>query len=213
MNSVTFNNEHLSEFTPDTWDIDVNLYELNVRFLAGGASQSFTAFVLLEYYIAACQPQYVVELGSQKGSLSVSIANHACASEQFLFHTFEIDKATHWGNRICGGVGHWFEKLETISPHCKSFELDAFGDEAQTIVRNNMANYRTLIICDGGDKVREVREYGQFLKKGDMIMAHDFGTEIFDEDVPQDALNITYHEPWNTRFVQYKTQFKTFIKL
>ena len=213
MRSVTFNSEHHSEFTPDTFDRDVNFHELNIRFLAGGASQSFAAFVLLEYYIAACQPEYVVEIGSQKGSLSLCIANHACASEQFVFHTFEIDKQTHWNNRFCGGVGHWFEKLETISPYCKSFELDVFGDKAQTIVRNNIANNKTLIICDGGDKVREVCEYGHFLKPGDMIMAHDFGTEIFDKDIDMEILNIEYHEPWNTRFIEYETKFKTFIKL
>ena len=43
-------------------------------------------------------PQYVVEIGSQKGGLSVYIGTMACVSEKFLFHTFDISKKD-WYNR------------------------------------------------------------------------------------------------------------------
>jgi hypothetical protein len=210
---MNFHSTHASSIPPEEYNRDVDPCHINIRFLGGGASQNLLAYLILERYIATERPQYVVEIGSQKGSFSLYLANHASASEQFLFHTFELDKAGAWYKREDEGVGHWFEKLETISPYCRSFELDALSEEAQTVVRNNMEKYKTLIICDGGDKKREVLEYGHFLKRDDMIMAHDFGIEIFDRDIPTDILNLTYHEPWNTRFIENKTLFKTFIKL
>lgn len=41
----------------------------------------------------------------------------------------------------------------------------------------------TFIYCDNGDKPREFRTYAKLLRKGDIIAAHDTGTEIFLEDV------------------------------
>jgi hypothetical protein len=35
-------------------------------------------------------------------------------------------------------------------------------------------NGRTLLLCDNGDKVKEFNIYSKFLKKGDIIMSHDF---------------------------------------
>jgi hypothetical protein len=40
----------------------------------------------------------------------------------------------------------------------------------------------TIILCDGGDKIREFKLLSHFLKKGDIIMAHDYAPnqEYFD---------------------------------
>ena len=40
---------------------------------------------------------------------------------------FEINKDRDWNNRIVEGVGHWFEKMETLSPYCKSYEGNIFS--------------------------------------------------------------------------------------
>ena len=198
------------------FNINVGLKELrqiNTRIMGGGSSQGFAAFKLLEHFIVYDKIEYVVEIGSQKGGMSVFLANMAGASEQFLFHTFEINKNQDWYNREVEGVGHWFEKLETISPYIKSFEGNIFSQGMYNHIKEISSNYKALIICDGGDKIKELEMYSSVLKPGDTIMAHDFPdergyAEIRDEDVNYNVLK-TY-EPWNTRFVENGTLFKVF---
>lgn len=209
----TFNDLHGSAINRNSFNVDITtqtLQEINTRILGGGASQSFAALKLLEYYIAYEKPQYVVEIGSQKGGLSVYLGTIACATEQFIFHTFEIDKSRDWYNRENEGVGHWFEKMESISPFCKSFERNIFTQDTYSFINDFVSKYKTLIICDGGNKPREVALYSTLLKSGDMIMAHDYGNEITDSDINFNVLS--EHEPFCTRFVENKTLFKTFIK-
>jgi len=198
------------------FNIDVGLKELrqiNTRIMGGGSSQGYAAFKLLEHYIAYENPHYVVEIGSQKGGLSVFLGTMACASEQFLFHTFEINKNRDWYNREVEGVGHWFEKMETISSHCKSFEGNIFSEEIFELIKNISSQCKTLIICDGGDKIKELEMYSKILKPGDAIMAHDFPDENGRGEITDNDVDYTFLkklEPWNKRFEENGTLFKMF---
>jgi len=42
---------------------------------------------------------------------------------------------------------------------------------------------RKLLFCDNGDKKREINLFGPLLKPGDVLAAHDFGTEWKLKDV------------------------------
>lgn len=210
---IQFNNLHSSKIPLESFNVPIDynsLTKVNTRILGGGASQNHIVFKLLENYILYERIQYVVELGSQKGGLSVYLGTLACATEQFIFNTFEINK-TDWYDRQAEGVGHWFEKMQSISPFCKSYELDVFSDNCINIIKDISKNYKTLIICDGGNKPKEVDVYTSILKKGDIIMAHDFGSEIFDHQI--DKSKLIEHDPWCQRFVESKTLFKTFVKI
>ena len=33
---------------------------------------------------------------------------------------------------------------------------------------------KTIVLCDGGDKPREFKTFSKYLKKGDLILGHDF---------------------------------------
>ena len=209
---MNFNYAHGIGIPKEHFNQNINcesMRSINTRILGGGASQNFSAFKLLEHYIAHEAPQYVVEIGSQKGGLSVYLGTIACTTEQFLFHTFDISKKD-WYCREGEGVGHWFEKMESICPFCKSFESDIFSEFSLNIILENIKKYKTLIICDGGDKPKEISAYSTLLKSGDMIMAHDFGHEIFDHHIDYSILQP--HEPFNTRFVDNNTLFKTFVR-
>ena len=207
---LKFNKLHGSSFLENHFNVGADCKELmtvNTRILAGGASQSFSAFKLLENLIVTEKIEYVVEIGSQKGGLSVYLGTTACVSEQFLFHTFEVDK-TAWYKREDEGAGHWFEKMETICPYCKSFEMNIFSEHAFNIIQENIRKYKTLIICDGGNKPLELQKFGEILKLNDLIMAHDFYIEIADYHIDENILE--EYEPWSTRFMQAGTTFKTF---
>jgi hypothetical protein len=209
---MIFNNKHGISIPKNNFNTSIDcdsMRYVNTRILGGGASQNFAAFKLLENYIAYEKPEYVVEIGSQKGGLSVYLGTIACVTEQFIFHTFDISKSD-WNNRENEGVGHWFEKMESICPFCKSFESDIFSEFSYNLISENIKKYKTLIICDGGNKPKEIQIFSTLLKSGDMIMAHDFGHEIFDHHVDYNILQP--HEPFNQRFIDNKTLFKTFIK-
>lgn len=44
---------------------------------------------------------------------------------------------------------------------------------------------KTMVLCDGGDKPREVKTFAPYLKPGDHILAHDYAAdaEIFERDM------------------------------
>jgi cephalosporin hydroxylase len=210
---MNFNRDHGTAIPKNDFNQNIDcesIKNVNTRILGGGASQNFVAFKLLENYIAYEKPEYVVEIGSQKGGLSVYLGTIACVAEQFLFHTFDITKSD-WNNRAHEGAGHWFEKMESICPFCKSFESDIFSKYSYNLIFENIKKYKTLIICDGGNKAKEVYMYSSLLKSGDMIMAHDFGHEIFDQNINYNILQP--HEPFNQRFIDNKTLFKTFVRI
>lgn len=149
------------------------------RFLASGMAQNYASLYFWEHYQASYEFEYIVEFGSQKGALSTYFANMAAISEKFIFDTFEFNKASAWNNRSQGGVGHWFEKLSLISPYINSYELNVFSDEAFSHVKENVDQFRSLIFCDGGNKVAEFNMYAPLLKVGDRIVVHDWNLEIY----------------------------------
>ena len=55
----------------------------------------------------------------------------------------------------------------------------------------------TIVLCDGGDKIREFNILSKFLKEGDFILAHDYAEnkEIFDSKI--------YKKIWNWHEIQY----------
>lgn len=50
---------------------------------------------------------------------------------------------------------------------------------------------RTLVLCDGGNKKNEFRVISKFLKKGDIIMAHDYAPNLnyFNENIKNKIWN------------------------
>jgi len=59
----------------------------------------------------------------------------------------------------------------------------------------------TIVFCDGGNKAVELKVFSRFLKKGDYIAVHDFGNEIFQQDIPK-SLTLIDHGG-TTRIYQY----------
>jgi len=180
----------------ETKPITINdLVVINKKFMGGGMSQSYSAIYIIEHYIHLHKFNYVVEIGSQKGALSTYLANNASISEQFIFETYDI-QTKDWFCREYEGCGHWFHKLETISPYIKFFKLDIFSEEAMTHIKENIGLYKTLIICDGGNKAKEFNTYHKFLKKDDRIIVHDWPAEINMRNISLDN-TIQVDNPWD----------------
>ena len=176
-----------------------HMFSICQRFMGAGMSQNFGAIMILEHYNSIHDFQYVIEIGSEKGCLSTYLANLAGMTERFFFETYEISKQSHWYNREIEGAGHWFEKLEKISPFISSHEADIFSDDVLSHVEENMHdnNLKTLIFCDGGNKIKELEVYAPLLKPEDRIMVHDWNIEISEASINHIIKdnNLVYDEP------------------
>ena len=191
------------------------LLEIPKRFMGTEIDQSYAALYFFEHYIDFYKFEYVVEFGSRDGGLSIFLANMASITEQFIFHTFEYNKELDWYNRIKGGVGHWFDELEKVSPYIKSFEMDVFSYQTMDIVKSNIDKYKTLIFCDNGDKPREFNLYAPLIKPGDCIVTHDWNTGIFQHQINDTIINqnLQLDEPWATNCEELKNLIRPFKKL
>ena len=193
-----------------------NLLEINKKFLGGGMSQNYAAIYFFEYYIQAYDFEYIVEIGSQKGALSLFFANMAGSTERFYFETYEINKKRDWYTREHEGVGHWFESIERCSPYFKSIEADIFDNKVIEHIKTKInESKKCLIFCDGGNKVKEFNVYSDFLKPNDNIIVHDWGSEIglLQIGSVMQKNNIQIHEPFSRYCSDLKTKLMPFIKV
>jgi len=51
-----------------------------------------------------------------------------------------------------------------------------------------------LVLCDGGDKPRELALVAPLLRPGDYVLVHDYGSEVCDADLPTSLTRLT--PPW-----------------
>lgn len=57
---------------------------------------------------------------------------------------------------------------------------DCFDDHVMDDIKSKIQIGRALILCDGGNKIKEFKTFAQYLKPGDVIMAHDYAHTIND---------------------------------
>jgi len=109
----------------------------------------------------------IIEIGTAWGSLTVffgvyGIIKH-CAIYSFdIAHPQTLPRA-YLTQEIC-------DKL-AINFICG----DVFSSEISEKIKNLInSNGKCLVLCDGGDKIREFNLFALSLKCGDVIMAHDY---------------------------------------
>jgi len=142
---------------------------INRRFMGAGMSQSYAAIYWQEYYYEANRFEYVVEFGSQKGSLSTYFANMAAITEAFFFDTFEFYPQTDWYSRPNEGAGHWFSKLADNSPFINYFHQDVFDESSVNRVKENIDS-KHLFFVMGEIKCQNFFFILHYLKKETVLL-------------------------------------------
>lgn len=118
--------------------------------------------------------ELVIEIGSAWGSLSMFLKDQ-CDKINSKFVTYEIIK-----NRKQQLLNNRHFASRNIDMRiCNIFE----GENMDEVKRMILNSGKTLVLCDGGNKVREFNTISNFLKAGDIIMAHDYAPnrEIFNK--------------------------------
>jgi hypothetical protein len=105
-------------------------------------------------------PTTVIEVGTFAGGFTHVLSDHDITRGAEL-HTFDV---TDWGGNRGKATFH---------------SCDVPNDKALVAVLVARPG-RCVLFCDGGDKEREVRELCPLLKRGDLILAHDYVREVGD---------------------------------
>jgi hypothetical protein len=118
----------------------------------------------------------VIEIGTLYGGFSAFLRQ--VAGKEIPIHTFDIvavsDRTTmklDADRDLPGAVLNQRLVDANVTQHVMS----AWTEEGKETIKSLMKGKRSLVMCDGGDKIREVNFYAPELQVGDFIMAHDYG--------------------------------------
>jgi hypothetical protein len=90
----------------------------------------------------------------------------------------------------------WYNELSKMGIDVRIENI--FSNEYQTLSQEVIDFIRldgtTIVLCDGGDKVREFNILSDYLKKGDFILGHDYAVnkDTFEEKINKKIWN--WHE-------------------
>lgn len=115
----------------------------------------------------------IVELGSGGGGLSMFISDQ-CKKHDIKFVTYE--------KRPDSGITN---NNEFKKRNIDFRQRDIFDEQTLLEVKELITSHgKTLVLCDGGNKVKEFNTYVNYLKLGDIIMAHDYApnAKVFQEN-------------------------------
>ena len=128
---------------------------------------------ILQYYPF----DVIVELGTYVGGVTLFFALNSNAE----VYTFDIRPEP---------TSKRYLQIDEVLPiiFCS---MDVRSSSTVDFVRGLIDKRRALIYCDDGAKIKEFNLYAPTLKEEDIIMAHDKGREIRDEDISEAI--IKYH--------------------
>lgn len=155
-----------------------------MSFAGIAASQVIQDYYLWEYVLND-NPQLrgIVELGTWEGGFSCYLAAQA-GFRGLSFRTYDVIAP---GREIPG-----------------FFQLDIFR-EAEAIGEYLRRESPVILLCDGGNKAREMKVFSPFLTPESRMIVHDWGTEVDQANVPANV-EMLYED----LFVRYQSLSRVF---
>lgn len=120
------------------------------------AEQSKNIFPALDKLAENCRPKQIIEIGIRKWGFTKILDDHPISDEAEIY-----------------GVDIFPDLKGGLSSKVLVFQGDCFSLKG-LIKRLIRSEGTTLVFCDGGNKNREVSEFAEFLKPGDIIFGHDY---------------------------------------
>jgi hypothetical protein len=137
--------------------------------------------LLLDYNFST-----IIELGTHDGGLSTLLALYCYLSKMPASCKNTNEPVLYKNNTHHKTPKEFFTFDNTVRDQTsinliealggKFFQYDVLTNEKCISEVGNLIRKqgRTLLLCDNGDKVKEFNIYSKFLKRGDIIMSHDF---------------------------------------
>ncbi|MBP99017.1 hypothetical protein CMK18_23955 [Candidatus Poribacteria bacterium] len=144
-------------------------------------------FQLFPPFLKAERFKKVLEIGTHHGGFSQYL--HKLSQEhQFTFKTYDIKDLLHDVRKIYGKVPFDYTQADVWC-----------GAGKQQIISEITSSGKCLLLVDGGNKNKEFNIYAPYLKKGDVIMTHDYAPskEYFQQHIYKQKW--LYLESWDDR--------------
>lgn len=121
----------------------------------------------------------IIEIGTGGGGLAMFLKEQSDLYN-IAFYTYEKN------------CGHLKNNTNFVNKNINLTEGDVFDDKISAQIINQISQTgKTLVLCDGGNKIKEFNFFSQFLKSGDIIMAHDYAPN-------KDIFEVQYKDKiWN----------------
>lgn len=128
-------------------------------------SQNRMALPTWSYAMETHPPKTIIEIGTNSGGFTCVLGIHAWRIGCKI-HTFDV----------CDAPTLEFLPLANILP-ITFHKMDCFTVPAMQLITDLIRQSGvTYVMCDGGNKLREMETFSTFLKPGDVIAAHDYST-------------------------------------
>ena len=146
------------------------------------AQQNHNAFEVFHNFIKTTSPKRIIEIGTALGGFT-----------RFLKYTVDNLELNCDVLSYDINYNNWYEDIKKMGVDVKieNIFLENYTKLPQYVIDFIQSDGTTLILCDGGDKVREFNILSDYMKPGDHILAHDyaFDREYFDKNI--------YLKVWN----------------
>ena len=140
-------------------------YRMNLCLFQRKMLQTLDAIECFEKLFLEFKPKRILEIGAGRGALSLFLGIHAVIMDA---KTISIDT---WDKRKTGLL---MEKLSLPSKFlCSDYKL--IFDDCINFIHEDSPS---LVLCDNGCKEEELFSFAPHLREGDILMAHDWKTEV-----------------------------------
>jgi len=139
------------------------------QYLFGVPTQhSPLAVWVLEQILNRYRPGAIVEIGTFMGGLTTYFGTWALNNSARVLSVDKNPKLSKSTKKHLLYLGVFLENTDAYEPGFVRF--------AQTFIAHESRN--SLIYCDGGKKIKELKIYGEIAPLGSLIGCHDYGTEV-----------------------------------
>lgn len=128
-------------------NVEINGLKMSQNIIAVGAWMNT---------ILTVEPSLIVEIGTCRGGFS-KVLSECAAYVGAHFKTYDIRNSISY----------------PLHPNGKFYNVDVFGSAFEEIKATIKNSTQVIVLCDGGDKMREFETFIEFLKPGDIIGVHD----------------------------------------
>jgi len=162
-------------------------------YMGQAAQQNHNVYEVFYNFLNEVKPKRILEIGTALGGFTKFLK---LVSDELNLETIILSYDIHsnpWYNEMIESGIH--VRVENIFNSDYS-DVDVF---VKDFIKSPGT---TVVLCDGGDKVREFNVLSKYLKVGDFIMAHDYAenNEIFQEKINLKIWN--WHEISNSDIIR-----------